>query len=101
MSSADQARARLALGKVIINRNVASRVQEGSLNAQDYLDRHAQGDWGDLPPDRHRANDRGVTHHDLVYSRYVLDPSSRLYVITDSERSVTSMWLVTRVPIQP
>ena len=100
MSSTYYSRARFALGKVIINRNVESLVQEGSLNAQHYLDRHVNGDWGEVPPDRRRANDLGVHHRELLFSRYVLDQSSRLYVITDGERSVTTMWLVSRIAIQ-
>lgn len=99
MSPQNSSRSRFSLGKVIINPSVESRVQDGSLNAELFLERHAQGDWGEVPPDRRRANDLGVTHRDLVFSRYVLDQSSRLYVITDAERSSTSLWLVTRISL--
>lgn len=100
MSSTATSTTRFPLGKIVMTDGVASLVQLGYLDAQYYLERHGSADWGDVPPDRQRANDRAIYYRELLFSRYLINPSLRLYVITEGDRSVTSLLLVPRVALQ-
>lgn len=100
MTSANISEPRFSHGRVILSDGVHHLVQQGRLNVLHYLERHLSGDWGDVPPERKRANEYGVNGRELLFSRYALTPTSRLYIITEGDRSVTSLWLVRRVLIQ-
>lgn len=100
MSSADICESRFSQGRVIMSDGVSSLVQQGELNVLHYLERHLGGDWGDVTPQRSRANEHGVHNRELLFSRYPLRSDLLLYVITEGDRSITSMWLVSRVLIQ-
>ena len=58
------------------------------------LDRHALGDWGDLDPGDRRRNERAVRDgDDRVVSHYRLTDDVWVYVITEWDRSVTTLLL--------
>jgi hypothetical protein len=54
-----------------------------------YLVRHAQGDWGDLDEADKRENDLSVKEGFRILSAYNT-PGGRLWLITESDRSVTT-----------
>jgi hypothetical protein len=54
-----------------------------------YLARHAQGDWGDLDEADKRENDLSVKEGFRILSAYNT-PGGRLWLITESDRSVTT-----------
>ena len=84
-------------GKLFISSSCADLVREDQLNAQHYLERHLRGDWGDVSEQRQRANDYGVEHGEFLMSQYVLTPTSKLWIITEGDRSMTHLILVPRI----
>ena len=56
------------------------------------LERHVQGDWGDLDKTDLAANERALKSGSRLMSVYTLN-NERLYVITESDRSVTTFLL--------
>jgi len=58
-----------------------------------FLLRHKHGDWGDLDPEDRAANRRALVLGGRLLSVYPLDAGQRLWVITESDRSATTLLL--------
>jgi hypothetical protein len=58
------------------------------------LQRHVNGDWGDLSEDDRRENELSVREGFRILSAYIL-PRTRvkLWIITEADRSVTTFLL--------
>ena len=59
------------------------------------LARHAQGDWGDLNIDGKKHNDAAVQHGGRVFSAYDLGDGDEFWIITEADRSKTTILLPT------
>jgi hypothetical protein len=57
------------------------------------LKRHAHGDWGNLHPDDQRANELALRRDLRILSAYVLSTEERVWVITEADRSATTILL--------
>lgn len=64
----------------------------GGVNLASYLNRHMQGDWGDLCAEDKRANDTAVSSGARILSAYQT-PLGKLWIITEADRSVTTFLL--------
>jgi hypothetical protein len=62
-----------------------------------YLRRHAAGDWGDLGAEDKKLNDAAIQPDpddcSRILSMYRLPDGQRIYVITEWDRSVTTIML--------
>ena len=56
-----------------------------------FLARHARGDWGDVDAEDWRANDAAVRVGDRILSAYKTLTGETLWVITEANRSVTTI----------
>lgn len=66
---------------------------EGGVHLLYYLGRHLRGDWGDMEPSDIAANDRALAHDDgRLFSAYET-PHGRLWIITEADRSATTLLL--------
>ncbi len=57
------------------------------------LARHQAGDWGDLDAEDARENDLSVEHGFRILSAYHLEDGTKLWIITEHDRSVTTILL--------
>ena len=57
------------------------------------IDRHASGDWGNVCAEDAAANDRAVTQGARVLSAYTLPGDTKIWIITEADRSVTTVLL--------
>jgi len=58
-----------------------------------FLARHAIGDWGELDPSDVAENEYSVTHGFRLPSSYQTDAGERLWIITEADRSATTLLL--------
>ncbi len=59
-----------------------------------YLGRHARGDWGVVCDSDKRLNDQALKDGTRLFSAYVLrDGSTRIWIITEADRSATTILL--------
>lgn len=84
---------RFRLGSLLVTPGARSALLRHGLNLIELVSRHARADWGSLD-----AHDVGVNRQALVYggrlmSVYEVAPGVRIYVITEADRSVTTMLL--------
>ena len=82
--------------KVPLGRTVATPAALGTVSQSDIvaaLRRHASGDWGDVDPDDRAANDLALTSGGRLLSVYELVNGITFWVITEADRSVTTVLL--------
>jgi len=58
-----------------------------------YLVRHAAGDWGNLDAFDRRQNDLAVQQGLRILSAYNIEKDTRIWIITESDRSATTVLL--------
>ncbi|MEL7551493.1 hypothetical protein AAGV37_16585 [Pseudomonas protegens] len=83
-----------ASGQVVMTCGVDALIQQGQLNPIPYLHRHLVGDWGDLDDSDKRQNDAALkSGEDRLFSSYQVNPGLKLWIITEWDRSVTTLLL--------
>jgi hypothetical protein len=58
-----------------------------------FLARHANGDWGDLDDHDRKANEYAMEHDLKVLSAYSLSSGEKIWIITEADRSATTILL--------
>jgi len=57
------------------------------------LKRHAYGDWGEMEEEDKRTNDDALNEGGRLFSAYTLSTGERLWIITEADRSTTTLLL--------
>ncbi len=57
------------------------------------LQRHASGDWGDVPPGDARENRFSVKHGYRILSSYETASGEKVWIITEADRAATCILL--------
>jgi len=93
-STSDLPKAKFPLGQ-IIGTPRALRVLDTARQApwEYIIKRHAQGDWGDMCNEDHEANERALLEGDRLMSAYTLPTGVKVWVITEADRSATTIML--------
>lgn len=81
----------LRLGRIVATPAAIAALEEADASALALVVRHASGDWGDLDDDDWRANDDAVAHRERVLSVYLLHTGKAVWIITEADRSVTTI----------
>lgn len=84
---------RFRVGQLVMTAGVNDLVQRGALDPVPYLRRHLDGDWGDLDDCDRRSNDAALKSGDRLFSSYQVTPTLKLWIITEWDRSVTTLLL--------
>jgi hypothetical protein len=58
-----------------------------------YLCRHVAGDWGELCEEDKKENEFSVVKGLRIFSAYVLSSDVKIWVITEADRSATTILL--------
>ena len=85
-------RAPLPLGKVVATPGALKLLSEIGEEPFDFLARHETGDWGDLCAFDRRQNEIALRDGYRVFSSYDVS-AERVWVITEADRSVTTILL--------
>jgi len=81
------------LGKLVATPGAIELLRHLQLNPFDYISRHWQGDWGDLEAHDVIANVSALRHGTRLLSSYRLNDHDKLWIITEADRSVTTLLL--------
>jgi hypothetical protein len=84
---------RFALGKVAITRPCLARFENLGESVMAYLNRHISGDWGNLGEEDKAANEQAINRPIRILSRYYLSDGDSIYIITEADRSCTTIML--------
>jgi hypothetical protein len=89
----------LQLGRVVATPAALDALARAGQTADEFLDRHARGDWGDLDEHDRTLNDKAVAHGSdptlctRVLSAYMTAKGERLWIITEADRSSSCLLL--------
>lgn len=79
------------LGQVVATPNALASVPSEEISAA--LNRHAHGDWGIMPEEDKRANERALRAGERLFSAYRSSGNVKFWIITEWDRSVTTVLL--------
>jgi hypothetical protein len=78
------------LGRVVATPGAIALIEAARIDPVHLLQRHQSGDWGDLAKEDWHENDYAVGRPLRIFSAYGKQPD-RLWVITEADRSVTTI----------
>jgi hypothetical protein len=85
--------ARFQAGQLLMTAGIKDLVVKEKLNLIPYVVRHLNGDWGDIPAEDARANQAALRDGDRLLSAYQVTSEARVWIITESDRSATTVLL--------
>lgn len=85
--------AKFELGQVVITVGAQEAFDLTGQNPFPFLVRHAQGDWGELDEEDTQENEFSLVNGLRVLSAYTLSDTTRFWIITEADRSVTTILL--------
>ncbi len=85
--------ATLELGEVVATPGALEALAEADQRPLEFLDRHLNGDWGEISTEDWEQNDLSLREGSRVLSAYTLKTSVKIWIITEADRSVTTILL--------
>ena len=82
-----------ALGRVVATPGALAAMSLAGTSPESLLDRHVRGDWGELGEEDRQANWQALSSGARLLSAYVLPDSVRVWIITEADRSATTILL--------
>lgn len=84
---------RVPLGHRCATPSALAALNARALSPIPFLERHVRGDWGDLDAEDGQANDAALLHGTRLLSADDLGQHQTLWIITEADRSVTTLLL--------
>src|SRR5262249_25582888 len=81
------------LGAVYTTANAQTALEQAGKTADEYVLRHANGDWGELGTAEVRDNQTSLKEGFRIFSTYTLATGTKICVFTEEDRSVTAVYL--------
>jgi hypothetical protein len=82
------------LGAVIMTPGAKELTEELGIDPAKLLARHVTGDWGDMTGEDKQANNEALQDGGRIFSAYKLVDDHKLWIITEADRSVTTILLL-------
>ena len=82
-----------SLGQVVATPGALRALYAADDEPLHYMLRHQRGDWGEVPPEDAAENELSVKEGFRIMSVYTLSTGVRVWVITESDRSATTILL--------
>ncbi|HTZ59919.1 MAG TPA: hypothetical protein VMB49_17545 [Acidobacteriaceae bacterium] len=85
--------ARFPLGRVVATPGALQALEESGESPGVFLKRHLTGDWGEVDDHDRRENELSVIQGFRLLSAYTLSNGTKLWIITEADRSATTLLL--------
>jgi hypothetical protein len=82
-----------SLGMVVGTPGAVDALEAAGQSPQEFLERHAHGDWGDVSEADKQENNLSLQHGFRILSAYTTSAGERIWVLTEADRSTTTMLL--------
>jgi len=86
-------KAKFELGQVFVTQGVAGLIESRGVDVLQLISRHVRGDWGDLDDEDIRANEIALRQGTRLLSAYKGVEGHDFWVITEWDRSSTTVLL--------
>ena len=81
------------LGRIVATPGALQALERANQSAAFFPARHAGGDWDELDQKDVRENEYSVAHSFRLLSNYTTGAGEKLWVITEADRSSTTLLL--------
>lgn len=81
------------MGRIVATPAALRALGKSKETAAAYLQRHAKGDWGEVDSEDARSNEDALRDGERLLSVYVLKSGEKIWIITEADRSVTTILL--------
>ena len=81
------------LGQIVATPGALEALQIAEQSPAAFLNRHVTGDWGELCDEDKKANDISLRHGYRILSAYTTGVGEKIWIITEADRSVTTILL--------
>lgn len=85
--------ARFPLGVTLATPGIQALIEAGKIVPFELLRRHQSGDWGDVGLADRESNEFALRDGGRLLSAYELEDGTRVWVITEADRSSTTILL--------
>jgi len=82
-----------SLGDVVATPGALEILMKVGLHPGQLITRHVTGDWGDLDDEDKKENEVSLEKGHRLLSSYKLETGEKIWVITEGDRSVTTLLL--------
>lgn len=83
----------IPLGRTVATPGAVAVLRNADQSPLEFLRRHASGDWGEVDSEDWNSNDRALKDGTRLLSAYHTSRGDRLWIITEADRSVTTILL--------
>jgi hypothetical protein len=84
---------RFSLGRVVATPGALAALEKAEQLPAEFLDRHVNGDWGEVPDADKQENERSVEQGFRILSAYTTSAGDRVWILTEADRSATILML--------
>jgi hypothetical protein len=91
-------KARFPLGQTVATPGALEALEQAGQAPAALLARHQHGDWGDLAEEDKQENEYSVNRGLRLLSAYHLTTGVKVWVITEADRSVTTLLMPQGAP---
>lgn len=82
---------KFSLGRIVATPNALNQVPTTEMHKA--INRHTQGDWGDVDGSDRNANEYSLNHGERLLSVYHASNRVKFWIITEADRSSTCILL--------
>ena len=75
---------KFSFGQIVATPGVLETLQKAGQSASEFLQRHSQGDWGDVCQEDRQANDQSLLDGSRLLSAYSTSNGEKLWIITEA-----------------
>jgi hypothetical protein len=80
-------------GRFVATPGALALLEQVNKSSLEFLSRHLRGDWGDLCQEDKTENELSLKYGYRLISSYQVSDTEELWVITEADRSVTTLLL--------
>ena len=84
---------KFSLGQIVATPGALSLLNEQNVHPIALLERNVRGDWGSVCVEDAQSNDWAVKRGERLLSSYSLGSGLKVWIITEADRSVTTLLL--------
>ena len=80
------------LGHLVATPGALALLDRISINAAELIQRHQNGDWGNIPLEDAEQNEQSIVNGSRILSSYQFG-DEKIWIITEADRSATTLLL--------
>jgi hypothetical protein len=84
---------RFPFGRVVATPGALRALEKAEQLPAEFLDRHVNGDWGEVPDADKQENELSVEQGFRILSAYTTNAGEQIWIITEADRSYTTILL--------